>query len=643
MAADAEAAAQAALAGPPDVIVALGAAEGELRDLLDPLDLRTGPPLFAAAELDDAPEDEEHGEVRRLRALLDRAALERRARDLESALAALTVGRRRDLDSLQVEMLRRLALAAEYRDDNTREHTERVADARGAPRPAARALRSRRHAHPPRGAAARRRQDRHPGLDPAQARAALRRPSSRSSRPTPRPVRACSPTRTRSCSRWPRASPAPTTSAGTARAIPTRLAGEAIPLVGRLVHVADVFDVLVHERPVQGRVQRRGRRPGDRGRRRLAVRPGDRRGVHRPRRSRLARRAGRLRRLNTPNACRRALKFWARPRDKEACVPRALPLISALLAAASLALAGCGSAGGPAGPTAPGAKPSGRRHPQPRRDRRAPRRRGDRRRAAGACASCRPAARSTRPPCAAPPSHRDGVAAGDACADADAAAHRRQPRHASPRRRSACSTASAPTAASPSCVSTTACSAPRSITATTWSQHLYFAHVGRDGSQPAQRIRASGYLSSGGAWRIGENLAWGSGELATPKKIMAAWMGSPGHRANILQPAYREIGFGVIAGNPSSRGGGGATYVTEFGVVARPRQPASSHERVRRPAAAPLRCSPPRSRPRRARRARARSARRARAAPRRPRPRRARPALAPRPRRQRPRRARRLG
>ena len=51
---------------------------------------------------------------------------------------------------------------------------------------------------------------------------------------------------------------------------------------------------------------------------------------------------------------------------------------------------------------------------------------------------------------------------------------------------------------------------------------------------------------------------------------MAARMGSPGHRANILQRAYREIGFGVIAGNPSSRSGGGATYVTEFGVVARP-------------------------------------------------------------------------
>jgi uncharacterized protein YkwD len=97
--------------------------------------------------------------------------------------------------------------------------------------------------------------------------------------------------------------------------------------------------------------------------------------------------------------------------------------------------------------------------------------------------------------------------------------------------------------------------------------HQYFAHNGRDGSQPADRIRAAGYLSSGGAWRIGENLAWGTGDLATPRAITSAWMHSPGHRANILMPQYRQVGFGVIAGNPSGRDGAGATYVTEFGVV----------------------------------------------------------------------------
>ena len=48
---------------------------------------------------------------------------------------------------------------------------------------------------------------------------------------------------------------------------------------------------------------------------------------------------------------------------------------------------------------------------------------------------------------------------------------------------------------------------------------------------------------------------------------MAAWMHSPGHRANILQREYRQIGFGVIPGNPNASDGAGATYVTEFGVV----------------------------------------------------------------------------
>jgi hypothetical protein len=108
----------------------------------------------------------------------------------------------------------------------------------------------------------------------------------------------------------------------------------------------------------------------------------------------------------------------------------------------------------------------------------------------------------------------------------------------------------------------------------------YFAHDGRDGSKPAERIRAAGYLSNGGAWRIGENLAWGTGELASPKAIMAAWMNSPGHRANILMPAYREIGFGVIAGNPTSGDGSGATFVTEFGVVERPARSASRRART---------------------------------------------------------------
>ncbi len=114
--------------------------------------------------------------------------------------------------------------------------------------------------------------------------------------------------------------------------------------------------------------------------------------------------------------------------------------------------------------------------------------------------------------------------------------------------------------------------------------HQYFAHEGRDGSQPAERIRASGYLSGGGAWRIGENLAWGTGDLATPRSIMAAWMDSPGHRANILQPAVPRDRLRRHRRQPDLRSdGSGATYVTEFGVVAAPRAPRSPSRQQRRP------------------------------------------------------------
>ena len=81
----------------------------------------------------------------------------------------------------------------------------------------------------------------------------------------------------------------------------------------------------------------------------------------------------------------------------------------------------------------------------------------------------------------------------------------------------------------------------------------YFSHTGRDGSTIRTRLDAVGYLPRDAGWAIGENLAWGTGPLATPGSIMQAWMNSPGHRENILNPDYREIGIGVSAGNPSSR------------------------------------------------------------------------------------------
>lgn len=99
-------------------------------------------------------------------------------------------------------------------------------------------------------------------------------------------------------------------------------------------------------------------------------------------------------------------------------------------------------------------------------------------------------------------------------------------------------------------------------------RHAFFAHDSKvTGSTLESRVRAAGYLRGARSWRIGENLAWGSGELATPRSTVAGWMDSPGHRANILQPAFRQLGVGIAVGAPA-RGvsGPAATYVSDFGV-----------------------------------------------------------------------------
>jgi uncharacterized protein YkwD len=91
----------------------------------------------------------------------------------------------------------------------------------------------------------------------------------------------------------------------------------------------------------------------------------------------------------------------------------------------------------------------------------------------------------------------------------------------------------------------------------------FFAHVSPAGTTMAQRIKRTNYLKRTGSWSLGENIAWGSGGAATPARIVNAWMHSAGHRANILNRRFREIGIGIALGAPT--GGGGATYVNEFG------------------------------------------------------------------------------
>ena len=95
----------------------------------------------------------------------------------------------------------------------------------------------------------------------------------------------------------------------------------------------------------------------------------------------------------------------------------------------------------------------------------------------------------------------------------------------------------------------------------------FFSHVSPSGSTMVSRVRSTSYLRGVRSWSLGENLAWGAGSAATPAKIVRAWMRSPGHRRNILDGSFREIGIGVVRGAPRRAGAAraAATYTTEFG------------------------------------------------------------------------------
>ena len=98
-------------------------------------------------------------------------------------------------------------------------------------------------------------------------------------------------------------------------------------------------------------------------------------------------------------------------------------------------------------------------------------------------------------------------------------------------------------------------------------RHSYFAHDSRSGARFTSRIVRTGYLRGVASWRTGENIAWGAGRSSTARRVVRSWMNSSGHRANILNGGFRDLGVGVVAGAPvPGRYDVGATYVHDFGV-----------------------------------------------------------------------------
>jgi uncharacterized protein YkwD len=93
----------------------------------------------------------------------------------------------------------------------------------------------------------------------------------------------------------------------------------------------------------------------------------------------------------------------------------------------------------------------------------------------------------------------------------------------------------------------------------------YFDHTTPGGTSFVDRILGAGYAKRNEAWTLGENLAWGTGDLSTASGVMQAWMNSAGHKANILKRSYKELGIGIRLGVPNDAGVG-ATFTADFGA-----------------------------------------------------------------------------
>jgi putative nucleotidyltransferase with HDIG domain len=241
-------AAQAAAAR-PQVVLSLGDTDpGAVRARLDPLGLDAGPPVVPVSELASDGEPLGSAGMARLRMVLEHRAMRVRLGELEAIVASQALSAFRDTEAIRVDTLERLARAAEYRDDNSPEHTQRVA---------ALAARMARHLG---------QDDRSVWLvrqaAPLHDLGKIAIPDSILLKPGRLEPEEYEVVKTHAVLGARVLADSGSEVLAVAEQIarshherwdgegyPDGLAGAAIPLVARLVGVADVFDVLVHERP----------------------------------------------------------------------------------------------------------------------------------------------------------------------------------------------------------------------------------------------------------------------------------------------------------------------------------------------------------------------------------------------------------
>lgn len=103
----------------------------------------------------------------------------------------------------------------------------------------------------------------------------------------------------------------------------------------------------------------------------------------------------------------------------------------------------------------------------------------------------------------------------------------------------------------------------------------FWSHESPDGQSPFVFVPLRGYRHS----RLGENLASG---FETTELLVVSWMESKGHRENLIDPGFSDVGIAVIDGSTTRRSAGRSVVVI-FGreIVADPIRPHASTDRSR--------------------------------------------------------------
>lgn len=96
----------------------------------------------------------------------------------------------------------------------------------------------------------------------------------------------------------------------------------------------------------------------------------------------------------------------------------------------------------------------------------------------------------------------------------------------------------------------------------------YFGHRSSDGASFDERILRFYPPRGRPVWAVGENLLWSAPRVAA-RRALRVWLASPGHRANLFDPRWREVGIGAVRalGAPGVYGGRPVVVLTvDFGV-----------------------------------------------------------------------------